>query len=76
MRRVSFVTRKAAIELRTSFVHSLDPIFPGESGGVGCSGGIEAAPSEVIREEEGEEKALLTQQLYHQYFYRNVKTKW
>lgn len=75
MRRVSFVTRKAAIELRTSFVHSLDPIFPGESGGVGCSGGIEAS-SEVIREEEGEEKALLTQQLYHQYFYRNVKTKW
>lgn len=51
--------------MRTTFVHSVDPIFP-------------SAANEVTKEirEEGDEKTLLSQQLYHEYLYKSCKTKW
>lgn len=61
------MTKKTTIEVKTTFVHSLDPIFPVAANELASDLGIK---------EEGDEKALLTQQLYHQYLYRNIKTKW
>lgn len=70
VRRVSFVTKKSLVEMKTTFVHSLDPIFP-------CGANELAADVVVIKEEDqGDEKALLSQQQYHQYLYRNIKSKW
>lgn len=67
MRRVSFLTKKPLIEVKTTFVHSLDPIFP--------SGANEVADMGIKEDAGADEKALLSQQLYHQYLYRNVRTQ-
>lgn len=67
VRRVSFVTKKSLIQMKTTFVHSLDPIFP-------CA--ANELPDTMMIKEEGDEKTLLSQQQYYQYLYRNIKSKW
>lgn len=64
IRRVSLTSKKALIEVKSTFVHSLDPIFPGDVGEVAVDFG-----------REDKDERTITQQLYFNYFYRNVRTK-
>lgn len=65
VRRVSLTSVKPLIEVKTTFVHSLDPIFPADV--------TELTTADFGREDTGEQ--TITQQLYSSYLYKNVRTK-
>ena len=62
---MSFETKKPLIEVATTFVHSLDPIFPDTANELG----------DLVKEDAKDDKTMLSQQQYHQYCYKSTRTR-